>query len=301
MHDEREAGVGEAVSRLGNDAGEVRDEASEGLELALGEGEVERLRELAALEHGIDEHAAIGLLLERALGLVELVADVADDLAQNVFEGDAARASAGVDEGRDVSDAASEAVDELNATGPASADVGDNGQLGQVPVEGDDVGPGDIDVGDEIHPGQAPVEGDTLSASDVVSGCEAGEHSDAGDEGQLGKVPFEDDTAVPGRTDVSDEVQLGQARVEGDAPSAGPSDPASDGIEVSAFKTGEYADPTSAQPADAADELNAAGPGDTAAGDDVQLGHAQVEGDTPTPQREHLGTLGPRGPPRSRS
>ena len=252
-------------------------------------------------------------------------------------EGDAPRASAGVDdEGRDVSDAASEAVDELNATGPASADVGDNGQLGQVPVEGDDAGPG-----------QAQVEGDTPSVSDEVSACEAGEiaqlgtvpfeddtagpdgtdasdevqpgqvpvegdavgskpgDTDMGDEGQLGKVPFEDDTAVPGRTDVSDEVQLGQARVEGDAPSAGPSDPASDGIEVSeavsAFETGEYADPTSAQPADAADELNAAGPGDTAAGDDVQLGHAQVEGDTPTPQWEHLGTLGPRGPPRSRS
>jgi hypothetical protein len=225
--------------------------------------------------------------------------------------------------------------------------LGDDDQLGQVPVEGDDVGPDDIDVGEEIHLGQAPVEGDTPSASDVVSACEAGQlaqlgtvpfeddtagpdgtdvsdevqpgqvpvegdavgskpgDTDMGDEGQLGKVPFEDDTAVPGRTDVSDEVQLGQARVEGDAPSAGPSDPASDGIEVSeavsAFETGEYADPTSAQPADAADELNAAGPGDTAAGDDVQLGHAQVEGDTPTPQREHLGTLGPRGPPRSRS
>ena len=103
-------------------------------------------------------------------------------------EGDAARASAGVDEGRDGSDAASEAVDELNATGPASADVGDNGQLGQVPVEGDDAGPG-----------QAQVEGDTPSVSDEVSACEAGEIA------QLGKVPFEDDTAGPDCTDVSDE------------------------------------------------------------------------------------------------
>lgn len=242
-------------------------------------------------------------------------------------EGDAPRASAGVDEGRDVSDAASEAVDELNAMGPASADVGDNGQRGQVPVEGDDVGPGDIDVGEEIHLGQAQVEGDTPSVSDEVSACEPGEHADASDEVQLGTVPFEDGTAGPDGTGVSDEVQLGQVPVEGDAVGSGPGDTdvggevqlgqvqvvgdalsagptvsANDGRDaVSVCEAGEHADAgDEGQLGEVPFEDDTAVPGRTDVSDEVHLGQARVEGDASS-VGEHLGTLGPRGPPSPRS
>lgn len=71
------------LAGVGDRSGHRREKAAQRLVLAVGQLEVERAREVLWRQHRVDEEAAVGLLLERLGLLLELVADVADDLAED--------------------------------------------------------------------------------------------------------------------------------------------------------------------------------------------------------------------------
>ncbi len=77
---------GEGLPRLGDGAGLMDDEAGHGRRLLVGQAPAHRAIEVADRNRAFDDDRAVALLAHAEHGLVVLVANVADDLLDDVLE-----------------------------------------------------------------------------------------------------------------------------------------------------------------------------------------------------------------------